>query len=208
MSDFPAWGPNKETGNPQGMWPWRPAEFDYRTSRGLGERETSILEGTNKTQRRGAVIPQETEPKLSANVGGSPVEAWASRASPQGLGHWKVPFGITLPWSCRLQGWVASGQTTIREGAQPTHHQIIGLKLYWARPCSPEQDPVFPIASPSYQEAFTSLFASSIREEARRSTVSQWIKQKPYHKKVIVMKKQKIMSQMKGQDKTPGKQLN
>ena len=88
------------------------------------------MEGTNKTQRRGAVIPQETEPKLFANVGGSPVEAWASRASPQGLGHWKVPFGITLPWSCRLQGWVASGQTTIREGAQPTHHQIIGLKLY------------------------------------------------------------------------------
>ena len=44
--------------------------------------------------------------------------------------------------------------------------------------------------------------------EARRSTVSQWLKQKPYHRKLIMMKKQKVMSQMKEQDKTPEKQLN
>ena len=91
----------------------------------------------------------------------------------------------------------------------PTHKQIIGLKLYWARPCLPEQDPVFHMASPSHQEAYTSLLASSIRgqtEEPRRSTVSQLLKQRPYYRKLITVKKQKVMSQMKGQDKIPEKQ--
>jgi hypothetical protein len=45
------------------------------------------------------VTPQETEPKLPASVGGSLVEAWVSRGSPQGWGDWqqlsgKVPLGI------------------------------------------------------------------------------------------------------------------
>ena len=49
-----------------------------------------------KTQRKGAVTPQETEPD---SVGGSPVEVWVSRGSPQGWGHWqqqsrKFPLGI------------------------------------------------------------------------------------------------------------------
>ena len=38
----------------------------------------------------------------------------------------------------------------------------------------------------------------------RGSTVAQ----KPYYRKLITMKKQKVMSQMKGQDKIPEKQLN
>ena len=29
---FPAWGSDKGTGSPQGIWPWRPVGFDYRTS--------------------------------------------------------------------------------------------------------------------------------------------------------------------------------
>ena len=42
------WGSSKATGDPQGIWPWRPAGLDYRTSTGLGETETPVLEGTNK----------------------------------------------------------------------------------------------------------------------------------------------------------------
>ena len=74
----------------------------------------------------------------------------------------------------------------------------------------PDQDPVFPITSPSHQKAYTSLLASSIREQtkARRITFSQQLKQKPRYRKFIRMKNQKAMSQMKEQVKTPEKQLN
>ena len=71
--------------------------FNYRIFRGLRETET-CLRGhkqnftCTETQRRGAVTTQETEPKLPASVGGPPVEAWVSRGSPQGQGHWKDPL--------------------------------------------------------------------------------------------------------------------
>ena len=48
MPDFQAWGSDKRTETHQGIWPWGPAGFDYRTSRGLGETETPLLQGTNK----------------------------------------------------------------------------------------------------------------------------------------------------------------
>ena len=35
------------------------------------------------------------------------------------------------------------------------------------RSCPPEQDPVFPTASPSHQEAYTSLLVSSIRGQTK-----------------------------------------
>ena len=44
------------------------------------------------TQEKGAVTPQETEPDLSASVGGSPAEAGTSCGSPQGQGHWQQKF--------------------------------------------------------------------------------------------------------------------
>ena len=87
----------------------------------------------------------------------------------------------------------------------PTHQQVFGLKLYSAKLCPPEQDRVFPTTSPSHQEA------SCIRgqtEEARKSTVSQQLKQKSYYRKLTMIQKQQVMSQMKGQDKVTEKQLN
>ena len=64
---------------------------------------------------------------------------------------------------CHNLHWgLASDQTTGREHS-PTHQRKIGLKIYWACPCPPEQDPVFPAASPSHQEGSTSLLSSSIR---------------------------------------------
>ena len=49
----------------------------------------------------------------------------------------------------------------------PIHYQKIGLKIYWAWPCPPEQDPVLPTASPSHQEASINLLSSSIREQTK-----------------------------------------
>ena len=51
------------------------------------------------------------------------------------------------------------------------------------------------------------LFIRGQTEEAKRTKVPQQLKQKHY-RKFIKMKKQKVMSQMKGQDKTLEKQLN
>ena len=48
MSDFPAWGPDKGTGSPEGIWPWGPAGSDHRPSTGLGEAETPVLEERKK----------------------------------------------------------------------------------------------------------------------------------------------------------------
>ena len=55
-----------------------------------------------------------------------------------------------------------------------------------------------------------SLLASSIRvqtEEARRITVPEQLRKKPYYRILITMKKQKVMSQIKVQDKILEKQL-
>ena len=57
------------------------------------------MEGTNKTlhvtetQGKGEVTPQETELKLPARVGGSPMEDWVCRGSPQGWRHWQQQSG-------------------------------------------------------------------------------------------------------------------
>ena len=53
--------------------------FDCRTSTGLGETETPLLEGTHKIvcasgPGEGAVTSGETEADLPASVGGSPAE--------------------------------------------------------------------------------------------------------------------------------------
>lgn len=47
-SVFPVWEYDRRTGNPQGIWSWKPVGFDYRTFVGLGETETLAMEGTNK----------------------------------------------------------------------------------------------------------------------------------------------------------------
>jgi len=136
--------------------------------------------------------PQEIEQNLPASVEGSPVKAWVHRGSPHRWGHWqhqtrKVPLVVKPLWSSPLTLDIElidpkadssqAKQWTVRE-CNSTHQQVTGLKLYWARLCPPEQDLVFPIISLSQQEACTRLLASSIRgqtEEAKRSTVSQWL---------------------------------
>ena len=104
-SDSHGWeGPNKGSGNPQGIWLWSTAEFYCKTSIGL--RETDFRLGGHKqnlvctkSQKKGAVAPQETGAKLPASIGGPPVEVWVSRGTLQRQGNWqqlsgKVSFGI------------------------------------------------------------------------------------------------------------------
>ena len=64
--------------------------FDYRTSTGLGK-ETLGEHKQNlvhpRTQEKGAVTPQETEPDLLVSVQESPVEVWVDSGLPWGQGH-------------------------------------------------------------------------------------------------------------------------
>ena len=96
-SGFPAWESNKGTGNSQGIWPWKPAGLHYihRTRRtkdfSLGGHKLTFVH--TKTQRKGVVIPQETEPKLPATVGSFPEETWVSTGLPQGRGTGSSSLG-------------------------------------------------------------------------------------------------------------------
>ena len=86
--------------------------LDYKTSTGLGETDSSHGGhkqnlACTKTQRGGAVTPQETESELPAGVGGSPMEVWVGRGSKQGLGRlaaaiWEGPLWCKLSWGSPL----------------------------------------------------------------------------------------------------------
>ena len=124
-------------------------EIDCMTSTGLGETETPLLEGTHKVvcasgPRGRSSDPGETEPDLSASVGGSPAEAGGGSVSPWGQGHWQQKFwevllGVSPPRVChyphqRAQvgssvGLPQAKQPTGREPS-PTHQQSSGLKFY------------------------------------------------------------------------------
>ena len=72
-------------------------------------------------------------------------------------------------------------------GGEHSPHPSAGnrIKVLLSTACPPEQDPVFPTTSPSHQEAYKSLLASSIRgqtEEGRRTTVPTTAKTKTLQK--------------------------
>ena len=75
---------------------WRPVGFDYRTSTRLGKQ---TLGGPKhklvhtRTQQKGAVTPQETEPDFPVSVQESLADAWVDSCLPQGQGH-----GIQQHW--------------------------------------------------------------------------------------------------------------
>ena len=64
--------------------------FDYRTYIGLGKQtigghKQNLV--STRTQEKGAVTPQETDPDLSLSVHESRVEAYVSSGLLQGQGH-------------------------------------------------------------------------------------------------------------------------
>jgi len=82
--DWESFGPGNLVLKATGIW-----SQDFCRTKGnrdfsLGEHKQSLA--CTKTLRKGAVTPQETEPKLPSSVGGSPVEA-VGRGSPQEQGN-------------------------------------------------------------------------------------------------------------------------
>ena len=78
-------------------------------------------------------------------------------------------------------------------------------------PAHQSKTPIFPAASPSHPEAGIGLLSSFTRGqtvEARIITIPQQLETKPHHRKLTRMKKQRVLSHMKGQGKTPEKHMN
>ena len=111
-------------------------------------------------------------------------------------------------WSLAFENFeVGSPQTKQLSGREcnPTHQQIIGLKFYWVRLCPPEQTQFFPVPPNRKITQVSSLLHQ--RADRRSKTVPQQLEQKPHFRKIIRIKKQKVMSQMKGQEKNTAKCL-
>ena len=73
----------------------------------------------------------------------------------EGGRHYPYHTAYSLPWRLKTLG-----QGCLRSNYRhsPSHQQKIGLKINWARYSPPKQGPVFPEASPSYQEACTDSY--------------------------------------------------
>ena len=128
-----------------------------------------------RTQEKGAVTPQETDPDLSVSV------LWQRRGSVVACcrvgdtGCSSVcmePFEEGHHYLHYLHHSLVSGQTTGKEQS-PAHQQKIGLKIYWAWLCPSEQDPVSLLVSLSHQKASISFLSLSIRGQAQWKPQSQ-----------------------------------
>ena len=112
-------------------------EFDYRTYTGLGKQTLGSHKQNlvhTRTQEKGAVTPQETDPDLPVNDQESPAEAWVRDSPPQGQGTecgnaCTGPFEGGRHYLPYLHHSLVSGQTIRREHS-PAHHQKVGLKIY------------------------------------------------------------------------------
>ena len=131
MTDFTTWEYSKWTENPQGIWLWKSAGFNCRTSTELrkqtlgGHKQNLVY---TRIQEKGAVSPQETEPDLPVCAWGSLVKAWVDSGLLQGQQPW-----LRQSWEAQcVEGGchychcpyhrLASGQTTPKEHS-PTHQQ-------------------------------------------------------------------------------------
>ena len=123
-----------------------------------------------RTQEKGAVTPQETDPE-------SPAEVWVGSALLQGQGQWvrqcmHRAFWRKLPLSSLPPPWFGL-RSNNREGTQPLPSQKIGLKIYWAWAFPSEQDLVSPTVSLSHLEASISLLSLSLRGQTGWKPQSQ-----------------------------------
>ena len=73
---------------------------------------------------------------------------------------------------------------------------------------SPEQDPVFPTASPSHLKACTRLILIHQRADTRSKNYNPIASRNHNHRKLTKVKRNRIMPQVKEQDKLPENQLN
>ena len=104
----------------------------------------------------------------------------------------------------RLQDWVASGQRTNRKGAQPHPSADNWIQVLLSTALPTRANPSFPHSSPSYQEPCTGLLSLSTtgQTEEIRSAIPSASRPKTTSQKLPQRKRNRIISQMKKQDKS------
>ena len=122
MSVFPAWISDKATGNPQGIWPWKPAGLGYRTSTGLGEK-TPVLQGTNKIQCAQRPWGKEHWPHRRPNK----TTCQCLRVSYRGVGWQRLTTGMGELAAAVPEGssWHKPSWRFPLTQPYPVHHQLL-----------------------------------------------------------------------------------
>ena len=107
-------------------------------------------------------------------------------------------------------GWVISGQTTNREGAQTPPLAGNWIKIVLSMTLPTRASPCFSchqsFPSGSLYKPLSLIYQRADRRS--KNTIPQWLEPKPHHRKLTRMKKQRVLSHMNGQCKTPEKQAN
>ena len=125
------------------MWcksPWRRSAFTHlraaRTYTELGKQTLGEHKQSpcSRTQEKGAVTPQETDPDLPVSVQESLEEAWAGSGLLQVRGNECAsacmgPLEGGHHYLHHLHHSLVSGQATGREHS-PAHQQKVGLEIY------------------------------------------------------------------------------
>ena len=102
-------------------------------------------------------------------------------------------------------GWDTSGQTTNREGAQSHLSTANWIKDLLNKALPTRERPSFPhhksLSSGSLYKPLSLIHQRTDRSKKNYNPTA-WLEQKPHYRKLIRIKNQRVMSQMKGQDKT------
>ena len=106
----------------------------------LGRHKQNLVH--TRTQKKGAMTPQETDPDLSKSVQES-VVACCRVGGTESISAYMGPFEGDCHYLHYLHHSLAPGQITGREHS-PTHQQKIRLKIYLAWPLHPR--PSFPLS--------------------------------------------------------------
>ena len=143
--DFPTWDLAKGLRTPrefdfEGQWALITELPQHWGNRDSWRHKQSLM--CTRTQEKGAVTSQETEPDLPVSVQESLVEACVNSGLLEGQEHWLLQSwevwcaGISPFWRRSLlpHHSSASGQPREKEHSL-THQQKNGLKIYWAWPC-------------------------------------------------------------------------
>ena len=152
-SGFPTWESGNRRGNSQRIRLWRLAGFDCRTSTGLGETETPLLEGTHKVVCTSGPRGKEEWPHRRLNQTSLLVLGGLLQRRGVAVAHcedkdtgsissgkyslaWALPESAIIPTKEPVTSSAGSPQAKQPTGRElsPTHQQTSRLKFYWALP--------------------------------------------------------------------------